>query len=308
MGENIDKNRKQAKGFCPRCNSSNIFLSKFRGIDGVISAFLPSNVYRCLDCNKRFWAPEALLANTSRAWTWALTLLTVLVILYLIVQPGRVEQDVNRHAGFVPQFDSPSELDLVDVEKTGDSGSSSLTAVLKDASIESKDIVEPLLELGSDEAASTLEVNQAKVQSEKITSASKASMQRLESAIDKDEQALASLLKIDINYVIDGWRKSWESGLVTDYLNSYSQNFIPNDGLSFDLWQKERKDIVQPGKQLIIELTNFDVSFANENTRATAIFTQSYTSSKYSEVSRKKLDLVNEQGVWKIISEVQTDE
>ena len=304
--------KKNTKRVCPSCSSQSVFLSEYRGIESIFPTFLPCNVYRCLDCNNRYWAFQPLFANPARVWGVTLIGFAVLISVFLYIQPDITQANLSRKAEFIPQFDSldkeelitaniveTAELELEPVEP--------VTAALTDSSIDVDEPTEALIELSNSES-SVSEVIDAKVQSEKISSASKASLERLESAVVEDKEALASLLKVDINYAIENWRKAWQSGDTENYLNSYGANFEPANDLTFEQWQAQRRTRVLPSKKIELELSDFDVSFENQNQQAVAIFTQAYSSSTYSDTSRKKLLLENQQSSWKIISEQQIQE
>jgi len=152
-------------------------------------------------------------------------------------------------------------------------------------------------------AKNNAEINDVKNQSQQISDTIKSSIERLESAFVEDQKALVSLLKIDINHTIESWRKAWQSGAEKKYFSHYSNNFKPSNFLPLKEWRLERAERISSANNIEVNLSDFDVSFTDDNKRAVALFTQSYFSKKYAEVSRKKLVLVNEQDEWKIVLE-----
>jgi len=294
MGDNNKKGRIRTKGVCPECGSNNVYLSKYRGLEGVVASFLPRNVFRCLDCNERFWASEALFANASRVWALILSSFAILVVVLLFFQSGDSQTDLSRKAEFIPQFDSQ----LNSQNEQGSSQEKQLSAALSGTNVD-QGLDEQLL----DSVENKAKVNDAKNQSEQISDTIKSSIDRLELAFIEDQKALVSLLKIDINHAIESWRKAWQSGATKNYLSFYSNDFKPSNFLPLKEWIAQRESRVKPGSGIEVNLTDFDVSLTDENKRAVALFTQSYFSKKYAEVSRKRLVLVSEQDEWKIVSE-----
>ena len=320
MGRNNKKKssgHKPVNSLCKKCSSPHVVESQSRSIEGLIKAIIPCNVHRCLDCYHRFWAFESLFSNASRVWVLVFVSLIVVTSVFFSVQQAS-QSNLNRKAEFIPfetsepnslesnSLGSNSETAQVDSDDADVGDVGNIRALLKDADIVESNEPDTLLKSVID-SAGEVEVIEAKFQSEKIISKSEESIKRLESAVDEDQQALASLLKVDINYRIEGWRKSWQAGLVNDYLSFYSPSFKPNNGLSNKAWQAQRKLRVSPSKKITLSLSDFDVEVMDENKRAVAIFTQSYSSPTYSEVSRKKLVLLNEEGNWNISSEEQVE-
>lgn len=294
MGNDNKKGRIRTKGACPECDSNNVYLSKYRHLEGVVASFLPRNVFRCLDCNNRFWANERLFANSSRVWTLILSSFFALVVVFLFFQPLDNQETLSRKAEFIPQFDSSSNTDgdqSLSQKKPTNNGQ--LSAALSGTN--------------SDQGLENSLVGESENQSEQISDTIKSSIDRLESAFVEDQKALVSLLKIDINHAIESWRKAWQSGAAKDYLSYYSDEFRPVNFVPLKKWKAERESRVTPASNIEVTLTDFDVSFLDENRRAIALFTQSYFSETYAEVSRKRLELISEKDEWKIISEREVD-
>jgi len=289
------KGRIHTKSACPECGSDNVYLSEYRGMEGVIASFLPRNIFKCVDCNNRFWAYEPLFANSSRVWSLILLFLAVLVVVFVFFQTDDTQTIASRKAEFIPQFDSPNNAvraeDLLPVE-----GDKPLSSALSGTD---QGLGQPLL----DKNGNKKEINGIKNESEQISDTIKSSIDRLESAFIEDQKALVSLLKVDINHAVESWRKSWQSGVVKDYLSHYSDDFKPSNFLPLREWKVERAEVVTPANNIEVTLSDFEVSFDDDNTRATVLFTQSYFSTKFAEVSRKKLELVNENDEWKIVVE-----
>ena len=285
-----------ASSICPSCSSNNVFLSKYRGLEVVVSTFLPRNVYRCLDCNNRFWASEPIFSNPSRVWALVLSSFAVLVSIILFFQFDDSQTTLSRKAEFIPQFDSSSNGTSSLVEDQ------TLNGKKRSANGQPSDALSnENLSSGLGGAGSQSEAGEG--QSEQISDSIQSSIEQLELAFVKDQEELISLLKIDINHVIESWRNAWQKGATESYLSYYSNDFKPSNFLPLKEWKVQRAGIINSDSKIEVDLTDFDVSFSDENKRAVTLFTQSYYSAKYAEVSRKRLELVNEKGEWKIVSE-----
>lgn len=116
-------------------------------------------------------------------------------------------------------------------------------------------------------------------------------------------EELRSLLKIDINFMIETWRMSWQSGDSDTYLSLYSPDFTPVDGQSRQEWQQQRKRRVTPTHEINIELSNFEVELDDANQQAVVSFDQNFSSNSTTENSRKQLTLIKE-NQWLIVSEL----
>jgi len=131
---------------------------------------------------------------------------------------------------------------------------------------------------------------------------------RLKESLNTAEDELQSLLKLDISYELDQWKRAWEIGDSARYLSFYSKSFLPTNGVSHKVWQTQRQQRVTPSKKVSINMSDFDVSFSNKNTQSRVDFTQSYESDAYSDRVRKRLVLRKELQRWKIISEIEINE
>lgn len=147
-------------------------------------------------------------------------------------------------------------------------------------------------------AQARAEARQAKQQNE----ARKISLQE---TMQAEQAELESLLKIDIGYHLENWRKAWQAGDVARYLSFYSEDFIPRNELSRERWVELRRDRISPAKKIVLRLSNFKVEFIDNNAAAIVAFDQAYQAGSYQDVSRKKLLLLKERQEWKITSETE---
>jgi len=269
----------------------------------VVATSLPRNVYRCLDCNNRFWVSEPLFANPARVWALVIGSFMVLVSVVLFFQFDDSQSTLSRKAEFIPQFDSsPNDSSNITDNSVTSEKQRVRDGQLADA-LSSTNIGQGLGDPLLGDAENSSQINQIKGQSEQISDSIQSSIERLELAFVEDQKALVSLLKIDINHVIESWRKAWQKGATKSYLSHYSNSFKPSSFLPLNEWKAQQATLVNPESKIEVNLTDFDVSFSDENKRAVALFTQSYFSTKYAEVTRKRLELINEEDEWKIVSE-----
>ncbi len=99
-----------------------------------------------------------------------------------------------------------------------------------------------------------------------------------------------------------GWARAWSEQRVDAYLELYARSFRPPDGLSRGEWETLRRSrILRPGK-IDVRLSAIEAE-AIDAGRARVSFDQSYRSDNYSDQVRKSLELIREDGTWKILAE-----
>lgn len=149
----------------------------------------------------------------------------------------------------------------------------------------------------------------AKATAEQAEKENRQEQARLQRSVASEQSELQSLLKVDINFRIDSWRKAWEVGFIDDYLNFYSEKFTPeNKELTRAQWVVQRKQRIRPSKKIDLSMNNFKVEFSENNSISTVSFDQVYKSGGYLETSRKELVLHKEQQAWKIVSETESEQ
>jgi len=117
-----------------------------------------------------------------------------------------------------------------------------------------------------------------------------------------DPQEQVSLLKVDINYMIEQWQEAWQTGDTDRYLSFYSDQFSPSSGLTLAAWRQQRQERVSTDNPITLELSEFEVVLAEDNKKATVSFDQIYQSSDFQEQSRKELVLLKDEE-WRIVAE-----
>lgn len=105
-----------------------------------------------------------------------------------------------------------------------------------------------------------------------------------------------------INEALQAWAAAWRSRDVAVYLKSYAQNFVPEEGITWDAWAARRKRIIGNTGEISLELSDIKVG-ANDAAHASTEFRQKYRSPSYSDVVTKTLDWVRMDNRWVILRE-----
>lgn len=100
---------------------------------------------------------------------------------------------------------------------------------------------------------------------------------------------------------VQAWAAAWSARKVQEYLAAYSPGFKPQD-MSREAWEKQRLERISKPGAIEVLLRDVRVSVQDE-TRATATFTQDYRSGAYSDSTRKTLQLEKTGDVWLIVVE-----
>ncbi len=105
-----------------------------------------------------------------------------------------------------------------------------------------------------------------------------------------------------VSDTISRWAEAWSSQRISDYLAFYSAQFVPLGGVPHEVWVDQRRARVSGPSWINIEVSELEViQFDRDRVRAT--FEQGYHSNNYSDRVRKVLEMVVENGPWKIVSE-----
>jgi uncharacterized protein (TIGR02266 family) len=105
--------------------------------------------------------------------------------------------------------------------------------------------------------------------------------------------------------VVGRWAKAWSDQDVQAYLAHYATSFQPPGGQSRSDWEAVRAQRL--GSPEFIRITVSDMQTElDDGTHGRATFIQSYESDRFEDSVRKTLDLVREDGRWKIAGERST--
>lgn len=106
----------------------------------------------------------------------------------------------------------------------------------------------------------------------------------------------------DLVEAIKSWLGAWSEQRVEDYLDHYSESFTPSGGLSRGQWEDQRWDRVSAPRFVRVTMTGLETELLGTE-RARATFFQHYRSDGFTDTVRKTLELVWEDGRWRIIRE-----
>ncbi len=105
-----------------------------------------------------------------------------------------------------------------------------------------------------------------------------------------------------VRRLVDGWSRAWSEQDVDAYLSHYSRSFRPADGRSRSAWAAERRQRLQAPAFIEISVSDLEAEVVSES-RGRATFEQGYRSDTYEDKVRKVLELVREDGRWRILEE-----
>ncbi len=109
-----------------------------------------------------------------------------------------------------------------------------------------------------------------------------------------------------VEAAINNWASAWSSKDVDGYINSYSEKFVPPNGLSRTKWQEQRHIRLNQPKYIKITLRDMTVKILGKNI-AMARFTQTYQSDTYKDQVTKQLLLDNADGATWLISREESN-
>jgi tetratricopeptide (TPR) repeat protein len=101
---------------------------------------------------------------------------------------------------------------------------------------------------------------------------------------------------------VNGWSNAWAAQNVDGYLAYYAPGFKPAGGLSRSRWEKSRRELLLKPGFINITIKNPDV-FIIDTRSARFSFEQSYTSDRFTDLTRKTLVLEKIDGQWQILRE-----
>lgn len=105
----------------------------------------------------------------------------------------------------------------------------------------------------------------------------------------------------DIRNLVNKWAASWQSGDMKIYRSCYASNF-QSKGMNLNEWISYKTNVRQKSKNINIRIDNLQISV--EGNSATAVFTQSYSSSILKDKGKKILELRKIKDEWKIYKEI----
>ncbi|MBK9162056.1 MAG: outer membrane protein assembly factor BamE [Nitrosomonadales bacterium] len=101
---------------------------------------------------------------------------------------------------------------------------------------------------------------------------------------------------------VNAWAAAWSAKNARDYLAAYTPDFAP-PGMSHDAWESLRLNRISKPGEIAVELNDIAVNLQDDS-HASATFTQDYRSDKYRDRVEKTLNLVRQSGRWLIAEEL----
>ena len=119
--------------------------------------------------------------------------------------------------------------------------------------------------------------------------------------VNSKQSETKSIPEEDVRNLVLKWAASWESGDMKTYRGSYASNF-QSKGMNLNEWISYKAAVRQKSKNINIRIDDLQISA--EGNSATAIFTQSYSSSILKDKGKKTLELRKINDEWKIYKEI----
>ncbi len=102
--------------------------------------------------------------------------------------------------------------------------------------------------------------------------------------------------------LVRDWAQAWSDQQVDDYLACYSRGFLPPGNLSREAWEAQRRQRITRPRFVKLSLEFLESEFIDAG-RGWIRFRQSYWSSTFNDKVTKKLELIREDGEWRILQE-----
>ncbi len=115
-------------------------------------------------------------------------------------------------------------------------------------------------------------------------------------------EAEASDVEASVRDFVLAWARVWSDQRIDAYLACYARNFRPPGGMSRGQWQALRRQRISSPSSIAVEVEDLKIVTVASKV-AIATFFQSYRSDTFQDRVPKLLDLVREDGEWKILEE-----
>jgi hypothetical protein len=99
-----------------------------------------------------------------------------------------------------------------------------------------------------------------------------------------------------------GWAAAWSAKDVDGYLGFYAPDFNPEDGLSRNAWEGQRRERIRKPSRIAVKAVNPEVVRLN-NGRVRINFVQDYASDSIRDSVNKTIEMREVGGTWKITRE-----
>lgn len=111
----------------------------------------------------------------------------------------------------------------------------------------------------------------------------------------------AEQLRPELERAVATWAASWSQQRIKEYLGAYAADFQPTGYSSREAWERVRRQRVAEPAFIEVEVDFETLTLRETDTgEASVTFVQHYRSDRFSDTVEKTLDLVREDGVWRI--------
>lgn len=111
----------------------------------------------------------------------------------------------------------------------------------------------------------------------------------------------ATVSRAAIEQRVDAWAEAWARQDAEPYLACYSSKFVPPDGISRARWERLRRQRIAEPAFIEVELSDLEIHWLDGS--PVARFVQSYRAPGYHDRVVKTLEMVEEEGGWRIGAE-----
>ena len=117
---------------------------------------------------------------------------------------------------------------------------------------------------------------------------------------EQDSEVVAGMAAL-----VRNWAQAWSDQRVDDYLGFYSRGFLTPGNVSREAWETGRRRRIGRPRFIKLSLEFLESEFI-DSSRGWIRFRQFYWSNGYNDVVIKKLELIVEDGEWKILQETSS--
>ncbi len=112
------------------------------------------------------------------------------------------------------------------------------------------------------------------------------------------------VMDIEVKVALELWRQAWVKRDLKTYFAAYSDDFKPGKEFkNIEAWKASRRIRISNKKNIQIRVENVEIDYQQDN-QARVIFTQKYTSPRFSQTDTKQLQLQRSEVGWKITREL----
>jgi tetratricopeptide (TPR) repeat protein len=109
--------------------------------------------------------------------------------------------------------------------------------------------------------------------------------------------------RADVIKAFEGWRAAWSARDLDGYFAAYSNDFTPNAHMDHAAWKRYKRRVIMAKDFIHVGAKDVVFESLQAGKRAQLTFDEHFESSDYREDTRKRLDFVKIDGMWKITHE-----